>query len=306
MHFAPAVALVLGALLGRQTGPVPIRVAITVDDLPVHGPLPEGTTRLEIHRALLAAFAAHEVPEVYGFVNAARAGDDPALFQALEAWVDAGHPVGNHTYSHPVMENVGVDAFIRDIDANEKTLRHLMAERPDTEWRWFRYPFLKQGVDADSTSRVRAHLQASAYRIAEVTIDFYDWAWNAPYGRCKAQGNEAAIEALRESYLTNARVWLRWSDAAARQAFGRPIPHVLLLHVGAFDARMIEELLALYERMGVEWIRLEDAIRDPVYSEVALPDKTHGDTLIDQAVTGGAPHPPYPAHPTALLAALCR
>jgi peptidoglycan/xylan/chitin deacetylase (PgdA/CDA1 family) len=302
MHYL----LLISTLVVSQASTAPIRVAITVDDLPVHGPLPHGTTRLQIHRELLAAFADHKVPAVYGFVNAGRAGDDPSLFEALEAWVEAGHPLGSHTYSHPVMEEVGVLAYIQDIDANEATLRRLMPGRPDAEWQWFRYPFLKQGVDAGSTSRIRTHLVASGYRVAEVTIDFYDWAWNAPYARCNAQGNDVAIEALRESYLSNARVWLQWADAAARQAFGRPIPHVLLLHVGAFDAEMIEALLALYERMGVEWIRLEDAINDSVYSEVALPDKTHGDTLIDQAIAGGAPHPPYPAHPTALLDALCR
>jgi glyoxylase-like metal-dependent hydrolase (beta-lactamase superfamily II) len=282
-----------------------IRVAITVDDLPAHGPVPEGTSRLQIHRDLLAAFAAHEIREVYGFVNAGRAQNDPALLKPLEAWVAAGHPVGNHTSTHPVMEEVGLDAYIESIDANESILRRLMAGRPESEWKWFRYPFLKQGIDHESSSRIRDHLKKSGYRVAEVTIDFYDWAFNAPYGRCKAQKNEAAIRALRESYLGNARVWLQWADAAAREAFGRAIPHVLLLHVGAFDAVMMDELLTLYEKLGVEWIRLEDAIRDPVYSQVALPDRTHGDTLIDQAITGGAPHPPYPMQPEALLEALC-
>jgi peptidoglycan/xylan/chitin deacetylase (PgdA/CDA1 family) len=292
-----SIALLVSAMI--------IRVAITVDDLPAHGPVPEGTSRLQIHRDLLAAFAAHKVPEVYGFINGEEAVQDPALLKSLEAWVEAGYPVGNHTSTHPVMEKVGLDAYIESIDANEAILRRLMTGRPESEWKWFRYPFLKQGIDHESSSRIRDHLKKSGYRVAEVTIDFYDWAWNAPYGRCQAQKNEAAIQALRESYLGNARVWLQWADAAAREAFGRPIPHVLLLHVGAFDAVMIEELLTLYERLGVEWIRLEEAISDPVYAQVALPDKTHGDTLIDQAITGGAPHPPYPMQPEALLKAIC-
>lgn len=305
MHVIHTFALVVATMLGSQGENALLRVAITVDDLPVHGPLPAGTTRLEIHQDLLAAFAVHNVPAVYGFMIGGRAGDDPTLLEALETWIEAGHPLGNHTHEHPLMEAVGVEAYVEGIVANEASLRRLMRGRSEAEWKWFRYPFLKQGFDAESTSRVRSHLEASGYRVAEVTIDFYDWAWNAPYARCKERDDERAVDALRESYLSNAQVWLKWADAAAQQAFGRRIPHVLLLHAGAFDAEMIEELLDLYERLGVKWIRMEDAMSDPVYSEVSLPDKTHGDTLIDQAVTGGAPHPPYPAHPTALLEALC-
>ncbi|MGZ6098874.1 MAG: hypothetical protein ACXWLL_10800, partial [Myxococcaceae bacterium] len=55
------------------TSPPPIRVAITVDDLPRHGPEAPGQGRLALHRALLEALGRHHVPRVYGFVNSGRA-----------------------------------------------------------------------------------------------------------------------------------------------------------------------------------------------------------------------------------------
>jgi len=42
---------------------------------------------------------------------------------------------------------------------------------------------------------------------------------------------------------------------------------VLLMHIGAFDARMLPELLALYRSRGVKFISLPDAISDPAYRD---------------------------------------
>ena len=43
------------------------------------------------------------------------------------------------------------------------------------------------------------------------------------------------------------------------------------------------------------------------YRDVPLPPRTHGDVIVEQAVTSlGVEHPPWPYHPGALLDALCR
>src|SRR5689334_18192540 len=67
-HFSPLCCAAL-ALLGCTTaaripeanGP---ELAITMDDLPVHGALPPGETRLGVAQKILAAFKAAGVPEV--------------------------------------------------------------------------------------------------------------------------------------------------------------------------------------------------------------------------------------------------
>jgi len=77
-----------------------------VDDLPRHGPEVPGQGRLALHRALLEALARHHVPRIYGFVNSGRA--QPGDRAALEAWVAAGFPLGNHTAHHPSIGAVGM------------------------------------------------------------------------------------------------------------------------------------------------------------------------------------------------------
>lgn len=282
----------------------PIRVAITVDDLPAHGPMPPFQTRLQIHERLLAAFAAHGVPRVYGFVNAGRADDTEGGRASLAAWVAAGHPLGNHTFSHPQMHDLPLSEYLADIDRNEAVLAEYVDD--PAVFRTFRYPFLLEGTSPEVTAAVREHLHAHAYRVAEVTIDFYDWAFNPPYARCVAAGDDRAIAALRATFVEHGVNMLLWSDAAGRQIYGRPIPQVLLLHAGSFDAEMIDALLTAYERQGVEWITLDEALADPAYTDVPTEATITQGTLLDLMIEArGAVAPPRMGQPDALLDALC-
>ena len=72
---SPAAAESSAAAPGTAASPV--EVAVTVDDLPKHGPLAPGVTRLEIARRMLDAFARHHVPAVYGFVNGKHVDVEP-------------------------------------------------------------------------------------------------------------------------------------------------------------------------------------------------------------------------------------
>lgn len=277
----------------------PIRVAITFDDLPGNG-----LAMAQIAEAL----ARHDVPPSYGFINGVQLERHPEGEATLTGWLEAGHKLGNHTYRHPHMDEVGVEAFIEDIEANEPLLERLTGESgPDASWRYFRYPFLKQGFDAASTAAVRAHLLEDPYTIAEVTIDFGDWAYNPAYGRCEAKRDDVAIAALERRFLSSAVEFLAWNEAAVREAYGRPVPHVLLLHSGSFDGVMIEDLLTAYEKRGVEWITLEEALADPAYREHEPPAKSHGDSMIEQTIqTEGVAHPPWMSQALVLLDVVCR
>jgi peptidoglycan/xylan/chitin deacetylase (PgdA/CDA1 family) len=316
-HSLALVEIGLAARARERGETVPTKMAITVDDLPTHGPLPRGVTRAQVHARLLESFARHGVPEVRGYVIGEHALGSADHRDALQLWLDAGHPLGNHTWSHPNMEEIGVDAYLADIDRNERVLAELTGDASGASWRSFRYPYLRQGFDEVSSRRVRDHLAQGGYQIAEVSIDFWDWDYQAPYVRCldaprtSARSGQAAAElglaALRRTYLERATEMLDWHRAAAIDAFGRPISHVLLLHGGVFTAEMLDELLDAYEARGVVWVTLDEALADPVYRDVPLPPRTHGDVLVEQAVVSlGVDHPPWTRHPGALLGALCR
>lgn len=286
-----------------------ILVAVTVDDLPRHGPdTTPPTPRRAVVDAFLHAFARRHVPRVYGFVNGRDLDEHPEDRDALVDWVRAGHPLANHTFSHADANKIGAAAFVADVDADERLLRSLVPEGETASEKVFRYPYLREGADAAARSTIRAQLAARGYRVAPVTIDFFDWAFNPAFVRCRAAGDDRAVAALRRAYLDAARAQLAWADRAARHHFGRPIPHVLLLHAGVFDALVIDDLLDALAAAGARFVTLDEALADPAYATEPDEPRAQGTNLLHFVARsrGDERSVPPPAEPDAWLDGQCR
>ena len=138
---------------------------------------------------------------------------------------------------------------------------------PNQDWHWLRYPYLHEGETVEKRRAVRTWLAAHNYKVAEVSMDFEDYLWNAPYARCVAKHDDAAIQKLHDSYLATADQYLTLFRTLSNTLYGRDVRYILLLHVGAFDARMLPDLLALYRSKGFSFIGLPEASQDPIYAE---------------------------------------
>ena len=123
------------------------QLAFTFDDLPSHGPLPQGETRLQIAQSILGTLKQQHMPPTYGFVNGVHLTTDPSSAEVLKAWTAAGQPLGNHTYSHPNLNSLTAEAFEQEIEKNEPILKQYAG---DSDWHWLRYPFLSEGEDRKS------------------------------------------------------------------------------------------------------------------------------------------------------------
>jgi hypothetical protein len=58
-----------------------MRVAVTVDDLPAHGDLLPGVSRMDLTRGVLKALKDNGLTQVYGFANGLDIGSEPALLR---------------------------------------------------------------------------------------------------------------------------------------------------------------------------------------------------------------------------------
>ena len=297
------------ALLAGIAGALPPfaaaqEVAITFDDLPSHGPLPVGTTRSDVARSILATLKDAKIPEIYGFINAGKLQKNPEDIEFLKLWREAGQPLGNHTYTHMNLNENTVAAFEENIEKNESILKTLMEGK---DWHWFRYPYLWEGDTLEKRRAVRGYLKEHGYRIAQVTMDFEDYAWNGPYARCMEKKDEKAIAWLKQSYLETASEYFALDQKLTQQAFGREIKHVLLMHVGAFDAVMLPQLLQQMKNEGYKFVTIAEAEADPAYLTDPDTASKNGGTLLDQLFE--ARHLTYPPHkdkPMKELNEICR
>lgn len=257
-----------------------IQVAITVDDLPAHSALPPGETRVGVASRFLSALKDASTGPVYGFINGVQIEREPASAEVLSMWRAAGHPLGNHTWSHLNLAQLDLAAFEAELARNEPLLDKLA---DGSDWRWLRYPFLSEGETPEKRAAVRTLLKARGYHIASVTMSFDDWAWNEPYARCVTKGDDAAIAQLEASYMKAAEQSLNYSRDLSARLYGADIPYVLLMHLGAFDARMAPRLLAFYQSQGVTFTPLETVERHPFYQSDLDPTPTAAPTTLENA-----------------------
>jgi peptidoglycan/xylan/chitin deacetylase (PgdA/CDA1 family) len=299
------LALLLGVTLlasanGAMASPR-LKLAITIDDLPVHGPTPVNETPQSIADRTIAALKAAHVDNVTGFVNGRWGLTQPASMGVVAAWRKAGLPIGNHSWSHANLGQIGEGELLGELGGNERTL---VDYGRGSDWHWFRYPFLAEG-QGERRLVLRRILAERHYRIAAVTMDFSDWQWTAPYARCVAAKDDRGITELKRLYLQSAREDIVARRFLSKELYGRDIPYVLLMHIGALDSYMLPQLLALYRDAGFSFVSLKEAERDPVYREDVDPRLPPREATLDgRASERGLAHPQATDF-AAKLAAIC-
>ncbi len=104
-----------------------------------------------------------------------------------------------------------------------------------------------------------------------------------------------------------ARREVRQAQKAAELVAGREVRHILLVHLTAFNALTLDEVLSALQAEGVRFIDLQRAMDDPIYRFDAGPSLSAGPTLLKQLIdTKNLPYPTGPKYPVEQIEAMCR
>jgi len=239
---------------------------VTVDDLPVAlGSLhPEPAERERITRELLAALERHDVPAV-GLVTWRNVGGPEGL-ELLRLWLEAGHELGNHSFSHMDYTRSGVDEYVADVERCREELARFL-EPYGRSVRFFRFPMLHEGDTSAKLQAMRGYLERTGQRNLPVTLDNQDWSYETPWVGARRDGDEQAMRDVGEDYLAALRISIRHHERTGDRLFGRELPQILLLHANEVGAAHWDRLFAWLKETGHRFVSADALLADPVFAE---------------------------------------
>ena len=248
------------------------RVAVTIDDLP--GP-PRAVVGGDLAAfqamtsKLLSALKASGTPAI-GFVNEGKLAPqgvrEDGRVALLEAWLEAGMDLGNHTYSHPDLHRIPLEDFEKDLVRGEDTTKRLLSARGQT-LRYFRHPFLHTGRSLEVKHRLEECLAGRGYTIAPVTHDNGEWIFAAAYADAGNAGDAATRKRVLEAYVPYMGAKFDYFERESKTLFSREIPQILLIHANSLNADAYPELARMMKDRGYRFIPLAEALKDPVFRD---------------------------------------
>jgi len=236
----------------------PPRVALSFDDFHWRA-IPE-PYRARANASLLGVLGRRKIQAAAFVVG--QYVEEPEGHRIVRQWGDAGHLIGNHTYSHHVLgaDDSGLGAFQADILKNEPIVESF----PGYD-KFFRFPALKEGKTQSLRDGMRHFLKLHGYRNGYVTIDTSDWYYSQRLAERLVNEPAFDVNRYRAPYLAHIADRAAYYERMGRAVLGRSIPHTLLLHYNLLNVLFLEDVIAQFDKLGWRVIDFNTAVADPIY-----------------------------------------
>jgi peptidoglycan/xylan/chitin deacetylase (PgdA/CDA1 family) len=239
------------------------KIVVTIDDGPATGAARDLESFVRISDTLREGFVAEKVPAIM-FVNERQLnvdGQRDARMGVLHRWVEAGLDLGNHTYSHPNLGNVTLEAFCDDVIKGEVVSRPLLESR-GKKLVWFRYPFLATG-SGEIAKAVEEFLARRGYRIAPVSVDYHDYSFAGTYARYVRAGETEKAEAHFATVMKVLDESFTRAESRSKEVLGYELAQTLLIHCNEMNALTLRRTIQRIRDRGYEFVSMDEAMEDP-------------------------------------------
>lgn len=247
MNLKKTLLLLLLSLLFFKNGIAEERIiAITMDDLPFVG---EGAIfNLNL---IIDCIQKNNIP-VTGFMIGESVG--PKTWPVLERFREVGKSLGNHTYTHPSLDQMDVDTYIQEIARTDHKLQSLI-----TEPKYFRYPYLAMGKGL-KREKVLNYLASQNYHVAPVNIDSKDFIFNQQLLAVPEIERREFIKKLEPVYLDYILIQTLNAEQFNRANHFENRAQILLIHANLLNAYLLGDIIELYKELGYRFVSLKEAL----------------------------------------------
>ncbi len=227
-------------------------IALTFDDAP-RGSTSYFTGR-QRSKKLTAALSGYQAAF---FCNTAQLNSEG--LRRLNYYSRQGHILANHSHSHPDIRKISVSEYIDDIQRADAELSLL-----PNFYRWFRFPYLREGANERDRDAVRNYLKSTQYMNGYVTIDNYDWYIDELLQSARSSGKKIHLDKLCDTYSSILWKGIEFYDRVAISTLRRSPKHILFLHENDLAALCLDKLIDHIERKGWRIISPINAYKDPI------------------------------------------
>lgn len=234
------------------------KITITIDDAPNH------LSSIDLMHAL----DNYKIP-VCLFINEGRPiskKSNHTATQFLSRWAMREYiTLANHTFSHSRYSAVNFESFKNDIIKGEKISKEL-AKKKNKKIDYFRFPYNDLGADSAAHDTMRFFLNSRGYTIAPFTIESVDWLYAAVYEHFLSLNDTAKANQMGRDYVSKTMEFVSFFEKISNDRYNRNISHIYQCHDNRMNVKYLPLILDKLKERGYEFISLEDALKDEVYS----------------------------------------
>ncbi len=249
-------ALALGGCAPAVVTKPAKRIAVTMDDFSLNFNI--RLNPRERNERILETFAKHK-HKAAGFVTG-RFVDSVFGDEIVQSWADAGHLIGNHTYTHMNSTDEPSEDIKADILKN-----HGLLSKYSTYEKIFRFPYLAEGGSVEKIADYRAFMKKQGFQNAAVTIDTVDWFTAGRIETRLKADDKADLEAYRNYYVTAVVTLAEHFQNLADRVGYTDVPHSMLMHHNVLNALFLDDVLAELKAQGWSLVDAKEAFEHPIY-----------------------------------------
>jgi hypothetical protein len=229
-------------------------------------------------RILIARLQQYRVPAI-GFLTGSQISDGEKLYPVraniVRLWRDAGLEVGIGGYKHLPFQGQPLDAYIANVEKNERIAKQILDEKDQT-LRYFSYPYLYTRKN-DEHQKFEAWLKDHGLTSVKYTIDNNEWMYSFAYDMARNDNDVNTMKEVRAVFLDYMTKMFEHYEAYSKEMFGRDIPETIVLTPSRLVADSSDELFAMIKARGYKFVSMDEALADEAFS---TPETYSGDNGI--------------------------
>ena len=206
--------------------------------------------------------------KVIGFVNENKlykSGKmDRSRLKLLDIWLQNGHKLGNHTFSHISFNENSLEDYKMDFIKGENMIKE-RSQYYKSNFRYFRYPFLQTGNDSLKKYGFIDFLKSKGYVNSPITFDIEDYIFNKVYMESLKKKDKKSILKVKNQYIEYVSQMVDYFEKITQTIAGKQIKQTFLCHINMINTDCFEEIIKLLIKKEYKFISIDEALNEPFY-----------------------------------------